>query len=75
VRLQYRRVNHAERWQAMSMTPAGRVWSATIPREYTMTPYPLQYYFEVTDTPTSVGLYPGLGEMRTRQPYFVVRGK
>jgi hypothetical protein len=50
------------------------VWSATIPGDYTKSAYPLQYYFEVTDTPSSAGFYPGLGEHLARQPYFVVSG-
>ena len=74
VRLHYRHVNQAERWQATPMRSAGRVWEAVVPADYTQGAYPLQYYFEVTDTPGSIGLHPGLGEGRTRQPYYVVRG-
>jgi hypothetical protein len=73
VRLHYRRVNQAERWQSAPMESIGRRWHAAIPAEYTQSPYPLQYYFEVKDAPESAGLYPGLGEHLTRQPYFVVR--
>ena len=51
----------------------GRVWRAAIPSEYTGTPYPLQYYFEVKAAPASAALFPGLGPQRTNQPYFVVR--
>jgi hypothetical protein len=73
VRMHYRRVNQAERWQVTSMTPQRRVWGAIVPGDYTRSPYPLQYYFEVTDTPTAAALYPGLGDRLTQQPYFVVR--
>ncbi len=69
VRLHFRRVNHAERWQSAPMHAEGRLWRATIAPEYTDTPYPLQYYFELD----SAALYPGLGEQLTGQPYFVVR--
>ena len=55
------------------MERAGRAWRATVPSEYTQSPYPLQYYFEVRDAAESAGLFPGLGEHLTRQPYFVVR--
>jgi hypothetical protein len=73
VRLHYRHVNQAERWQVTSMTPVGRVWGAPIPGDYTRSPYPLQYYFEVAATPSSAGLFPGLGDLLTQQPYFLVR--
>jgi len=72
VTLYYRHVNHAERWQRMRAQSSGRVWRAAIPSEYTGTPYPLQYYFEVASA-AEAALYPGLGPGRTNQPYFVVR--
>ncbi len=75
VRLHYRRVTQADRWQTAPMTSAGHTWSATLPSEYTASVYPLQYYFEIADSPTAVALYPGLGEDHTRQPYFVVRSR
>ena len=71
--LHYRRVNQAERWQATGMQPAGRLWRAAIPAEYTQSPYPLQYYFELRQSPESAALYPGFDEQRTNQPYFLVR--
>jgi hypothetical protein len=73
VQLHYRRVNQAERWQSVPMQAAGRIWRATIPGEYTQSPYPLQHYFEVREAPESAALYPGFGEQLTGQPYFVVR--
>lgn len=72
VRLHYRRVNQAERWQSLPMPSAGRLWRAAIPSEYTDSPYPIQYYFELKEAPESAALYPGFGEQLTRQPYFVV---
>jgi len=72
VTLYYRHVNHAERWQSLRAQSNGRVWRAAITSDYTGTPYPLQYYFEVT-TAAEAALYPGLGPQRTHQPYFVVR--
>jgi len=71
--LHYRQVNHAERWQRAPMQAAGRVWRGAIPADYTGSPYPLQYYFEVRESAISAGLYPGLGQALTAQPYFVVR--
>ncbi len=73
VQLHYRRVNQADRWESAPTQSAGRLWTATVPAEYTASPYPLQYYFEVREGPESAALYPGLGERLTGQPYFVVR--
>ncbi len=55
------------------MQSDGRIWRAAIPSEYTQSPYPLQYYFEMRVAPESAVLYPGLGKELTGQPYFVVR--
>ena len=73
VQLHYRHVNQAERWQGESMRSEGRVWHASIPSDYTQSPYALQYYFELKEAAESALLYPGLGNERTEQPYFVVR--
>ena len=73
VRLHYRRVNQAERWQNLAMQSADRRWRASVPGEYTQSPYALQYYFELHESPASAALYPGLGEQLTGQPYFIVR--
>ena len=32
------------------MQPAGRAWRASVPAEYTNSPYPLQYYFEAKES-------------------------
>jgi hypothetical protein len=73
VRLHYRRVNQAERWQSAPMRSDGRLWRATIAADYTLSPYPLQYYFELRQAPDSAMLYPGFGEQLAGQPYFAVR--
>ena len=73
VRLHYRHVNHAERWQSVAMGSEGRVWRVSIPADYTQSPYPLQYYFEVKQAPNVWGLHPGLGDQLNGQPYHVVR--
>ncbi len=73
VRLLYRHVNQAERWQSEPMQSDGRLWRAAIPAEYTRSPYALQYYIELKEAPESATLYPGFGEQLTGQPYFLVR--
>jgi hypothetical protein len=73
VRLYYRHVNQAERYEVVGMELAGARHRATIPGAYTETEYPLEYYFEVRLAPGSAILHPGLGADLTQQPYFVVR--
>ena len=73
VRLLYRHVNHAERFEMAEMQRAGESYRATIPADYTNSQYPLQYYFELKEKPEKAWLYPGFGENLTNQPYFVVR--
>ena len=70
-RLYYRHVNQAERWRSDALTNG----VATIPEDYTASPYPLQYYFEFRKAAEQVFLYPGLGSDLTGQPYFVVRDR
>jgi hypothetical protein len=69
----YRHVNQAERFESMTLAPAGARWQATIPAAYSNAPFPLQYYFLVTDGSGTVNLYPGLGPDHLQQPYIVVR--
>ena len=73
VRLYYRHVNHAERYESVDMKIAGNRCIATIPAAYTNTMYPLQYYFELKDGPNTAWMYPGFNKDLTNQPYFVVR--
>ncbi|MCX5645182.1 MAG: twin-arginine translocation signal domain-containing protein [Phycisphaerae bacterium] len=73
VRLCYRRVHQAQPYQTADMPREGNRCSATIPGEYTNTPYPLEYYFELRSATGQVWLYPGFDATLTNQPYFVVR--
>jgi len=72
VKLHYRRVNQAERWQAIEMQNSGATFHAVIPAVYTESPFAFQYYFEIHQGPTSAGLYPGFDEVFANQPYFVL---
>lgn len=73
MRLHYRHVNQAERFQIVTMEASGGGFHAAIPAAYTATEYPLQYFFEVTDASGNVSLYPGLGDTYRQQPYYIVR--
>ncbi len=71
--LYYRHVNQAERYKMTVMEATGNRYHAVIPADYSDSPYPLQYYFELKYSPSSSLLYPGLGVDRKTQPYFVIR--
>jgi hypothetical protein len=73
VRLYYRHVNQAERFESVEMEPWSGTFRATIPGSYTDSPYPLQYYFEVKESAEKAWLYPGFMPDLANQPYFVVR--
>ena len=73
VRLYYRHVNHAERFESVEMQAKGKSFIASIPAAYTDSVYPLQYYFELKDSPKSAWMYPGFNPELTNQPYFVIR--
>jgi len=73
VTLFYRHVDQAERYQSVAMESRDRRFHATIPGAYTNSQYPLEYYFEVRESPAKAWLYPGLSPSLTQQPYFVVR--
>jgi hypothetical protein len=68
----YRHVNQAERFVEAAMTATGSGYTITIPPEYTTSPYPLQYYFLVTDASGARSLLPGLGAALTTFPYYVL---
>ena len=72
VRLYYRHVNQAERWRAEDMQRKDSLFEAAIPADYTQSPYPLQYYFELRTGPNQAWLYPGAGATLS-QPYYVIR--
>jgi hypothetical protein len=77
VRLYYRQVNQAERYETMEMqlqTPASGIvlFQTDIPGAYTDSPYGLQYYFAIGGEQGAF-LYPGFDATLTNQPYFIVR--
>jgi hypothetical protein len=73
VRLYYRQVNQAERFQVAEMQLAESRYRAAIPGDYTNSPFPLQYYFELSAGPEKAWLYPGFAPNLANQPYYVVR--
>ena len=73
IRLYYRHVNQAERYEVAEMQAGRNRFTAVIPANYTDSHYPLQYYFELRHESGSRQLFPGLGSKLHNQPYFVVR--
>lgn len=73
VRLFYRHVNQAERFQNVEMQLVDKRYKANIPADYINSLYPIQYYFIIRDGPKSASLYPGFDPNLANQPYFLVR--
>lgn len=73
VRLHYRRVDQAERWQSLDMEREGGAFEGMIPAAYTHSPFPLEYYFELRPSGASPTLYPGFDPLFANQPYFVLQ--
>jgi len=73
VRLHYRQLNQAERWQAIDMAESSGQFTAEIPVAVTDSPFAVQYFFEIRDRPDRAWMYPGLDESLANRPYFVVR--
>ena len=44
-----------------------------MPKDYTRSPYPLQYFFELHNAAGRAWLFPGFAADLCNQPYFVVR--
>jgi hypothetical protein len=72
VRLNYRHVNQGERWRSIEMQSAKVEYRASIPGEYTASPFPLQYYFELRRENEAAWLYPGFNATLSNQPYYAV---
>jgi hypothetical protein len=72
VRLNYRHVNQGERWRSVDMQSADGGYRAAIPGEYTESPFPLQYYFELRRENEAAWLYPGFNATLSNQPYYAI---
>ena len=73
VRLLYRRVSQAEEFRVAVMSAQSGTFEGVIPADYTDSPFPIQYYFELRDGKGQAWLHPGLGPALDQQPYYVVR--
>jgi hypothetical protein len=73
VRLFYRHVTQAERFENVAMTAAGSRWRGAVPGAYSAGVYPIEYYFELRESAARAVLFPGFVAVRVNMPYFVVR--
>jgi len=71
--LHYRHVNQAEEYIVVKMKQRDGCYAATIPGDYTDSPYPLQYFFRFRDAQGRAWMYPCLNATLSNQPYYVVR--
>jgi hypothetical protein len=72
-RVRYRHVHQAEAWQVAEMARQTDRWQATIPGDYTKSPYSVQYYFELRDSHKRTWLFPGFEAKLCNAPYFVAQ--
>jgi hypothetical protein len=75
VRLRYRHVNQAERWNALRANGEEGTYTAAIPEDYTQSDFALEYYFELEDGRGVSWMYPGFNKTLSNQPYFTVYKK
>jgi hypothetical protein len=71
VRMRYRHVDQAERWQWLEMDRSERSYKGTIPGDYTHSAFPLEYFFELKRG-NEAWMAPGFNATLSNQPYFVV---
>jgi len=72
VRIRYRHVNQAERWNVVDSKGENDIFIAAIPSEYTRSEFALEYYFELSDAGGTERTYPGFNQPLSNQPYFAV---
>ncbi len=71
--LHYRRANQADEWQVEEMHYEDGIFLSGIPAEYSKSPYPLIYYFELRDSSGRAWLFPGFNADLSNQPYYVIQ--
>jgi hypothetical protein len=72
VTLAYRQADQSQSWRSTEMSARDNEFRATIPGDYTQSPYPIQYFFEVHE-PGGSAIYPGFSPDLSNQPYILVR--
>ncbi|MGI5129796.1 hypothetical protein ACQEVB_23545 [Pseudonocardia sp. CA-107938] len=70
--LHYRHVDQSESFRAAVMQPSDGGLRGTIDADYTASPYPLMYFFDVEHRNGGRTMVPGLAPDLTNQPYFTL---
>jgi hypothetical protein len=73
IKLRYRHVDQAERFETAEAVQDGDIFRATIPASYTTTEYSIEYFWIVEPTIGSVTIMPGFDSSHSNQPYHVAR--
>jgi len=73
IKLRYRHVDQAERFETAEAVQDGAIHSATIPASYTAADYSIEYYWIATPSSGVAGIVPGFDPSHGNQPYRVVR--
>ncbi|HZL49699.1 MAG TPA: hypothetical protein VFC37_01990 [Terracidiphilus sp.] len=71
-RLHYRHVNQGERWLSVDMQSGSDGYTASIPGDYTDSPYPLEYYFELRGGSEAAWFHPAFNSTFSNQPYYAL---
>jgi len=73
IHIHYRHLNQSEAYEIIEMSQRNGHFQATIPGEYTNSPYPLLYYFELFDPKGRAWIYPGFNPGLANQPYIILQ--
>lgn len=71
-RMHYRHVNQGERWLVVDMQAGSGAYTASIPGDYTGSPYPVQYYFELRSRSGAAWFHPAFNATLSNQPYYAI---
>ena len=72
VKLYYRQADQSQRWRSAEMQGKDNEFRGAVPGDYTQSPFPIQYYFEVHE-PGGSTIFPGFNADLSNQPYVLVR--
>lgn len=72
--LRYRHVDQSQSYEQVEMRPVAGGFEAEIPAEYTVSSFPLTYFFEVTRRGQAPTFVPGFTDATlSNQPYYLLR--
>ena len=72
--INFREVNQSKKWRRKKLTKSKDIYYSVIPKRFTNTQYPIQYYFEFTNKKYS-SFSPGFNKFLSNQPYYLLRQK